>query len=115
MTDVQALLLLTINIHDADAHDAGDDDQGETGSIVVHQQQPVDSSLHTKIIGFLVREQAGYVLQLWSPTQSGCGTADIGPQRQINPLLKEVYFEKLQNSPNSWCSFLDTCQNLLLS
>lgn len=29
--------LLTINVHDADAHDAGDDNQRETRSIVVHQ------------------------------------------------------------------------------
>lgn len=29
--------VLTVNIHDADTHDAGDNDQGETGSIVVHQ------------------------------------------------------------------------------
>lgn len=37
---------LTIDIHNANTHYAGDDDQGETGSIVVHQQQPIDSSLH---------------------------------------------------------------------
>lgn len=30
--------VLTVNIHDAHAHDTGDDDQGETGSVVVHQQ-----------------------------------------------------------------------------
>lgn len=39
--------VLTVNIHDTDAHDAGDNDQGETGSVVVHQQQPVDSCLRT--------------------------------------------------------------------
>lgn len=39
--------VLTINIHDADAHYTGDNDQGETGSVVVHQQQPVDSCLCT--------------------------------------------------------------------
>lgn len=39
--------VLTVNIHDADAHDAGDDDQGEAGGIVVHQQQPVDPCLRT--------------------------------------------------------------------
>lgn len=37
---------LTIDIHNANTHYAGDDDQGETGSVVVHQQQPIDSSLH---------------------------------------------------------------------
>lgn len=39
--------VLTVNIHDADAHDAGDDDQGEAGGVVVHQQQPVDPCLRT--------------------------------------------------------------------
>lgn len=61
------MLLLTINIHDADTHDAGDDDQGETGSIVVHQQQPVDSSLHTKIKALSREEEGGYILQQGSP------------------------------------------------
>lgn len=48
LQDIQCVSLLTINIHDADAHYARDNDQRETGSIVVHQQQPIDSCLHTE-------------------------------------------------------------------
>lgn len=46
--DNQSVSLLTIDIHDADAHYAGDNNQREASSVVVHQQQPIDSSLQTE-------------------------------------------------------------------
>lgn len=36
---------LTIDVHNGHTHDAGDDNQGEAGCIIVHQQQPVDACL----------------------------------------------------------------------
>ena len=41
-------MFLTVDVHDTDAHDAGDEDQGEASSEVVHKQQPVDSGLRTQ-------------------------------------------------------------------
>lgn len=44
-TRVRGRAALTIDVHDGHTHDAGDDDQGEAGCVVVHQQQPVDARL----------------------------------------------------------------------
>jgi hypothetical protein len=44
-TRVHGRVALTIDVHDGYTHDTGDDNQGEAGCIVVHQQQPVDACL----------------------------------------------------------------------
>lgn len=41
----------TIDVHDGHAHDAGDDNQGEAGGVVIHQQEPVDARLQEGPIG----------------------------------------------------------------